>query len=70
MNFQNITFVTSAVDKEGYPISDLPEIMIWGKSNVGKSSFINALSGVNGISKVSSKPGKLKQSISLMLIIN
>ena len=60
MNFQNITFVTSAVDKEGYPISDLPEIMIWGKSNVGKSSFINALSGVNGISKVSSKPGKTK----------
>lgn len=60
MNFQNITFITSAVDINGYPESHLDEIMIWGKSNVGKSSFINALTGVNGISKVSSKPGKTK----------
>ncbi len=60
MNFQNISFITSAVDIKGYPDSDLPEIMIWGKSNVGKSSFINTLTGVNGISKVSSKPGKTK----------
>ena len=36
MNFQNISFITSAVDIKGYPDSDLPEIMIWGKSNVGK----------------------------------
>ena len=60
MNFQNISFITSAVDIKGYPDCDLPEIMIWGKSNVGKSSFINSLTGVNGISKVSSKPGKTK----------
>ncbi len=60
MNFQNVKFITSAVDKNNYPESHLDEIMIWGKSNVGKSSFINTLTGVNGISKVSSKPGKTK----------
>mgnify|MGYP000066674928 CR=1 FL=1 len=36
-------FVISAVEKEQWPESDLPEVVVVGRSNVGKSSFINAL---------------------------
>ena len=36
-------FVISAVEKEQWPESDLPEVVVVGRSNVGKSSFINTL---------------------------
>lgn len=54
-----ITFVKSAVRKDEYPISNLNEAVIVGRSNVGKSSFINALFNCN-ISKVGKTPGKTR----------
>ena len=43
IKIKNSDFVTSAVKKEQYPITGLPEIAFVGRSNVGKSSIINAL---------------------------
>ena len=54
-----IQFEKSAVHKEDYPKPDKPEIAIVGRSNVGKSSFLNSL-GVSSVAKVSKKPGKTR----------
>ncbi|MBR2215756.1 MAG: YihA family ribosome biogenesis GTP-binding protein [Selenomonadaceae bacterium] len=51
-------YVASAVRKEQYPMSHLPEIAFIGRSNVGKSSLINSLTRVNNLARVSSQPGK------------
>lgn len=40
---------------------DLPEFAFIGRSNVGKSSLINVVTGINGIAKVSKSPGRTKQ---------
>ena len=51
-------FVTS-VGKDGkYPEKTRAEVAIVGKSNVGKSSLINSLCGMNKLAKTSQKPGK------------
>ena len=52
------SYVASAVNKEQYPQTDLPEIVFMGRSNVGKSSLINSLTRVNNLARVSSQPGK------------
>ncbi|MGZ3724051.1 MAG: ribosome biogenesis GTP-binding protein YihA/YsxC, partial [Bdellovibrionales bacterium] len=49
----------SAVDPEGYPFPYKPEVAIVGRSNSGKSSFINALVNQK-IAKVSATPGKTR----------
>jgi GTP-binding protein len=54
-------FVTSAVDKKGYPKRVLSEIAIVGRSNVGKSSLINYMLNRKKLAKVSSTPGKTRQ---------
>lgn len=54
----NSTFVTSSSGRESWPESDLPEIVVVGRSNVGKSSFINALTGRKKLAYVGSTPGK------------
>ncbi|MDO4669918.1 MAG: ribosome biogenesis GTP-binding protein YihA/YsxC [Aerococcus sp.] len=56
-----ITFMLSAARKEQYPTPDRPEIALVGRSNVGKSSFINALFQRKNIARTSSKPGKTQQ---------
>ncbi|NLM50174.1 MAG: YihA family ribosome biogenesis GTP-binding protein [Clostridiaceae bacterium] len=58
MNLHNAKFVISAVKKEQYPKISYPEIALAGRSNVGKSSFINKLVNRKSLAKTSSKPGK------------
>lgn len=50
--------VISAVSKAQYPEGDLPEIALAGRSNVGKSSFINKMLNRKNLARTSSKPGK------------
>lgn len=51
-------FITSAVDSTGYPILNLKEVAFAGRSNVGESSLINSITGINGIARVSNTPGR------------
>lgn len=51
-------FVTSASQPEQFPADALPEIAFLGKSNVGKSSLINALIGQHKVAFTSSTPGR------------
>lgn len=60
INFQNSTFIKSATKKEERPNTNLPEILIVGKSNVGKSTLINSLTIKKSLAKTSSKPGHTK----------
>ncbi|MFA5235986.1 MAG: ribosome biogenesis GTP-binding protein YihA/YsxC [Bacilli bacterium] len=57
IDFGRVTFVKSAPTVKDKPGATLPEIVFVGRSNVGKSSLINALTG-HVVAKVSSKPGK------------
>ena len=56
----NSDFVTSAVKKDQYPTTGLSEIAFVGRSNVGKSSIINALTNRRKLAKVSQTPGKTR----------
>ena len=67
MVIQKAEFVMSAVKYEGMPIHDKPEFMFCGRSNVGKSSFINALTNRKKLAKTSSNPGKT-QTLNVFLI--
>lgn len=58
MHVDKIELLISAVRPEQYPSEDLPEIALAGRSNVGKSSFINKLVDRVGVARTSSKPGK------------
>lgn len=56
----NSNFVISAVKRDQYPITGLPEIAFVGRSNVGKSSIINSLTNRKKLAKVSQTPGKTR----------
>jgi GTP-binding protein len=56
----NTKFLLSAPSKEFWPTSNLDEIVLLGRSNVGKSSFINLICNDSTIAKVSSQPGHTK----------
>ena len=60
MNFQKAELVISAPDKKSWPDSDLPEIVLAGRSNVGKSSFINAMCNRKKLAYVGNSPGKTR----------
>lgn len=57
---QQFRFVGSAASPEQFPRDGLPEVAVLGRSNVGKSSLVNALTGTKGLAKVSSTPGRTR----------
>lgn len=56
--FSRVDFLTSAGPTGGFPPDDLPELAFAGRSNVGKSSAINALAGRKRLAFVSKTPGR------------
>lgn len=60
LKITNAQFITSAAESSQFIMSDKPVIAVCGKSNVGKSSFINMLAGRNKLAKVSKEPGRTR----------
>ena len=58
MEIKKAEFVVSNVDVNKCPEGNLPEYAFIGRSNVGKSSLINMITGKKGLAMTSSKPGK------------
>lgn len=55
------TFIAGVVDVEGLPKPHLPEVAFAGRSNVGKSSLINAVLGRKDMARASKTPGRTRQ---------
>jgi GTP-binding protein len=53
-----VTFAGSAAGPDQFPTDGLPEVAFLGRSNVGKSSLLNALCGQKALARVSSQPGR------------
>lgn len=60
LKITNAEFITSAATKEQFIKTDKPVIAVCGKSNVGKSSFINMLANRKKLAKVSKEPGRTR----------
>ena len=58
---RDVTFMLSAVSLETLPPARLPEICFAGRSNVGKSSLINALTNRKGLARASNTPGRTRE---------
>ncbi|MDH4229173.1 MAG: ribosome biogenesis GTP-binding protein YihA/YsxC [Nitrospirota bacterium] len=62
MRVTQVEFVTGAVSPAGYPEGELPDVAFSGRSNVGKSSLLNAMVGrKKAIARISSTPGKTRE---------
>lgn len=61
MLVKNPKFEISAVSPKQYPKNGMPEIVLVGKSNVGKSSFVNTMLGRKALARTSNVPGKTRQ---------
>ena len=60
IQIKNATFITSAATKAQFITPNKPMIAVCGKSNVGKSSFINMLANRKKLAKTSSAPGRTR----------
>ncbi len=60
MIIKNAEFIKSAADKSGFMTFDKPVIAVCGRSNVGKSSFINMLSNRKKLARTSREPGRTR----------
>ena len=60
MQVKQSSLLQSAVKKEQWPQSELPELIMVGRSNAGKSSFINALCNRKNLAYVGKQPGKTR----------
>lgn len=60
MKIKNSEFTISAVKPSQYPKEDLHQVVLVGKSNVGKSSFINTMLNRKKLARTSSQPGKTR----------
>ncbi|HCW8964082.1 ribosome biogenesis GTP-binding protein YihA/YsxC, partial [Staphylococcus aureus] len=58
VNPNNIELIISAVKEEQYPETELSEVALSGRSNVGKSTFINSMIGRKNMARTSQQPGK------------
>lgn len=67
MKVTQAEFIISAVSPKQYPDGSLPELALAGRSNVGKSSFINKMINRKNLARTSSKPGKT-QTLNYYLI--
>lgn len=69
MKINSVDMDVMAVRRSQYPSDGLPEFLLIGKSNVGKSSFINTLVNRKNIARTSSVPGKT-QTLNFYLVNN
>lgn len=60
LDFRHIRFLTSAADLGGLPPDQGREVAFAGRSNAGKSSALNAITGVSGLARVSKTPGRTR----------
>mgnify|MGYP004673230647 CR=1 FL=1 len=67
MKINSVDLTISAVRRSQYPTDNKPEFLLVGRSNVGKSSFINSLINRKNFARTSSNPGKT-QTINFYLI--
>ena len=67
MKINSINLETIAVRRSQYPTDNKPEFLLVGKSNVGKSSFINTIIGRKNYARTSANPGKT-QTINFYLV--
>ena len=67
MKINNVDLVISAVRRSQYPTDEKPEFLLVGRSNVGKSSFINTIINRKNYARTSANPGKT-QTINFYLV--
>ncbi|MDD4237630.1 MAG: ribosome biogenesis GTP-binding protein YihA/YsxC [Desulfotomaculaceae bacterium] len=60
MKITSTEFVTSAVKPLNYPVGELPEVALAGRSNVGKSSLLNKLINRKRLARTSNTPGRTR----------
>lgn len=70
INTHNADILLSAANKSHYPQDEIPEVALAGRSNVGKSSFINTLLNRKNLARTSGKQEKPNCSISSISMIN
>ena len=67
MKINSVNLTVSAVRRSQYPTDNKPEFLMVGRSNVGKSSFINTMINRKNYARTSANPGKT-QTINFFLL--